>query len=95
MYHWEFEKDGEALVLEVDGPLILGEDSTIVEVALSGAGLAFIFEDYVRKTIEDGRLERVLEDWCSPFDGFFVYYPTGRQMRPALRAFVDFFRVPA
>ena len=94
MYHWEFEKDGEELELAVDGPLILGEDTTIVEAALSGAGLAFIFEDYVRKALEDGRLVRVLEDWCPPFDGFFVYYPSGRQMRPALRAFVDFFRVP-
>ena len=40
-----------------------------------------------------GRLIRVLEDWCPPFDGFFVYYPSRRQMRPALRAFVDFFKV--
>jgi DNA-binding transcriptional LysR family regulator len=95
LYHWEFEKDGKALELEVDGPLIFGEDTSIVEAALSGAGLAFVFEDYVRNAIEDGRLERVLEDWCPRFDGFFVYYPSGRQMRPALRAFVDFFRVTA
>src|SRR4051794_19117248 len=94
LYHWEFEKNGKALDLEVNGPLILGEDTVIVEVALSGAGLAFVFEDYVSKAIDGGQLVRVLDDWCPPFDGFFAYYPSGRQMRPALRAFVDFFRVP-
>ncbi len=52
-----------------------------------------MFEDYVRDAIGDRRLIRVLEDWCPTFDGFFVYYPSRRQMRPALRAFVDFFKV--
>jgi len=91
MYDWEFEKDGEAIDLAVEGPLIVGEDTTIVRAALDGAGLAFVFEDYAREAIEAGRLVRVLEDWCQPFDGFHVYYPSGRHMRPALRAFVDFF----
>jgi len=92
LYDWEFEKDGEAIDLAVEGPLIVGEDTTIVRAALDGAGLAFVFEDYAREAIEAGRLVRVLEDWCQPFDGFHVYYPSGRHMRPALRAFVDFFR---
>ena len=55
--------------------------------------LAFVFENYVTAPLADGRLIRVLEAWCPSFDGFFVYYPSRRQMRPALRAFVDFFRV--
>lgn len=92
IYRWEFEKEGEEIVMDVDGPLIVGEDRVIVQAALDGAGIAFVFEDYVRQPLADGRLVRLLEDWCQPFDGFFVYYPSRKQMRPALRAFVDFFR---
>jgi DNA-binding transcriptional LysR family regulator len=93
LYRWEFEKDGEELEIAVEGPLIVGEDRLNVEAAINGAGVAFVFEGYVSEAIADGRLVRVLENWCPPFDGFFVYYPSRRQMRPALRAFVDFFRV--
>lgn len=93
LYRWEFEKDGEELEIAVAGPLIVGEDRLNVEAAINGAGLAFVFEGYVREAIAEGRLVRVLEDWCPPFDGFFVYYPSRRQMRPALRAFVDFFKI--
>jgi DNA-binding transcriptional LysR family regulator len=93
LYRWEFEKDGEAIEIAAQGPLILDEDHLIAQAAIDAAGLAFVFEDYVREPLADGRLIRVLEDWCPPFDGFFVYYPSRRQMRPALRAFVDFFKV--
>ena len=65
----------------------------MVDAAIAGAGLAFVFEDHVAAAIADGRLIRVMEDWCPPFDGFYLYYPSRRQMRPALRAFVDFFKV--
>ncbi|MER9331964.1 MULTISPECIES: LysR family transcriptional regulator [unclassified Mesorhizobium] len=93
LYRWEFEKDGEELEIAVNGPLIVGEDRLNVEAAINGAGLTFVFEGYVNQAIADGKLIRVLDDWCPPFDGFFVYYPSRRQMRPALRAFVDFFKV--
>lgn len=93
LYRWEFEKEGEEIELAVQGPLILDEDHLIANAAVDGAGLAFVFEDYVREALAAGKLIRVLEDWCPPFDGFFVYYPSRRQMRPALRAFVDFFKV--
>jgi len=93
LYRWEFEKDGEEIEIAAQGPLILDEDHLIAQAAVDGAGLAFVFEPYVRAPLADGRLIRVLEDWCSSFDGFFVYYPSRRQMRPALRAFVDFFKV--
>ena len=93
LYRWEFEKDGKEIELAVQGSLILDEDHLIGNAAVDGAGLAFVFEDYLRAPLADGRLIRVLEDWCPPFDGFFVYYPSRRQMRPALRAFVDFFKV--
>ncbi|RWO10410.1 MAG: LysR family transcriptional regulator [Mesorhizobium sp.] len=93
LYRWEFEKDGEEIELAVQGPLILDEDHLIANAAADGAGLAILFEDYVREALATGRLIRVLEDWCPPFDGFFAYYPSRRQMRPALRAFVDFFKI--
>ena len=95
IYRWEFEKDGEEIELAVDGPLILGEDRLVVDAAISGAGLAFVFEDYAAAALADGRLVRVMEDWSPSFDGFYLYYPSRRQMRPALRAFVDFFRIGA
>ena len=67
----------------------------MVDAAISGAGLAFVFEDYAAAALADGRLVRVMEDWSPSFDGFYLYYPGRRQMRPALRAFVDFFRIGA
>jgi DNA-binding transcriptional LysR family regulator len=93
IYRWEFEKGGVVVEPQVEGPLILSVDHCIVQAAIDGAGIAFVFEDYVRDALADGRLVRVLEDWCPPFDGFHIYYPSRRQMRPALRAFIDFFRV--
>ncbi|KAA3508057.1 MULTISPECIES: LysR family transcriptional regulator [Rhizobium/Agrobacterium group] len=92
LYRWELEKDGRPLVVDVQGPLILSDQSLIRRAAIDGAGLAFVFEQRVEDDIKEGRLVRVLEDWCAPFDGFYIYYPSRRQMRPALRAFVDFFR---
>lgn len=92
IYRWEFEKDGLVIEPQVTGPLILGDDRLVLQAALDGAGIAFLFDDYVRDGLGQGRLVSVLEDWCPPFDGFYVYYPSRRQMRPALRAFVDFFR---
>lgn len=93
IYRWEFEKDGDALTVSVEGPLILGDDRLVLAAALDGAGLAYLFDARLDGAVEDGRLVRVLEDWCQPFDGFYIYYPSRRQMRPALRAFIDFFRL--
>ncbi|MCZ4090692.1 LysR family transcriptional regulator [Sinorhizobium psoraleae] len=92
LYRWEFEKGVEEITVSVAGPLILGEDRPIIKAALGGAGLAYLFESRVSEDIAAGRLERVLEDWCAPYAGPYLYYPSRRQMRPALRAFIDFFR---
>ncbi len=95
IYRWEFEKDGETLEVGVEGPLIANDDRILLQAALDGAGLAWLMEDYVRHHLVEGRLVCVLEDWCPPFAGFHLYYPSRRQMRPALRAFIDFFRQQA
>lgn len=93
IYRWELEKQGKAIVVDVRGPLILSDQTLIRTAALDGAGLAFIFDERIMRDVNEGRLVRVLEDWCEPFDGFYIYYPSRQQMRPALRAFVDFFRI--
>lgn len=93
IYRWELEKDGRALSVDVTGNLILPQQELIRQAALKGLGLAFLFAETVAQDLGAGRLQAVLQDWCPPFDGFHIYYPTRRQMRPALRAFIDFFRV--
>lgn len=92
VYRWEFEKNGQEMQLSVEGPLILDEDRMVVQAARQGAGVAFVFEAHAVDALADGSLERVLEDWCQPFPGMYLYYPSRRQMRPALRAFIDFYR---
>jgi DNA-binding transcriptional LysR family regulator len=94
-YRWEFEKDGRELVVAVDGPLVVSEDRLSLLGALSGAGLAYLFDMRVHDELAEGKLVRVLEDWCPPYPGPFLYYPSRRQMRPALRAFIDFFKYAA
>ncbi|HXO99027.1 MAG TPA: LysR family transcriptional regulator [Luteibacter sp.] len=92
MYHWEFERGGIELVLEVDGPLVLREMSLCALAALDGAGMAFVFEKLVEEDIVAGRLVRVLEDWCPYHPGMFLYYPGRRQLPAVLKAFTDFVR---
>lgn len=92
IYRWEFEKDGRALNVEVQGNLILPQQEMIRRAALDGLGLAWLFEHTIADDLASGRLVAVLQDWCPPFAGFHIYYPSRRQMRPALRAFIDFFR---
>jgi DNA-binding transcriptional LysR family regulator len=90
LYAWEFERDGMEMSVEVEGPLVVGDQDMMVEAALLGSGVAYAFENQVRTHIEEGRLVRVLEDWCPDYTGFYLYYPSRRQMPGALRAFVDF-----
>ncbi len=92
IYRWELEREGKSLIVDVSGPLILSNQAMMRRAALDGIGLAFVFDRRVESDIADGKLIRVLEDWCPPFDGFYIYYPSRRQMRPPLRAFIDFYR---
>lgn len=92
MYRWEFERGGIELDIEVDGPLTLNDQDLMVEAALDGLGLAYVFEAQVEKLLASGKLVHVLDDWCPAYPGFFLYYPSRRQLPAALRAFVDFAR---
>ncbi|WP_112941299.1 LysR family transcriptional regulator [Rhizobium sp.] len=89
-YHWEFERGGIEVEIEVRGPLTLGDQDIMRDAVLQGDGLGYLFEDQVRDEIEAGKLVRVLEDWCPYYPGFFLYYPSRRQLPTALRAFIDF-----
>ncbi len=86
LYAWEFEKGGRALRVRVEGQLIVNTATLAVKAALSGQGLAFLHD------INTGRLVRVLTDWCSPFSGFHLYYPSRRQPTPAFAVMVDALR---
>ncbi len=89
LYVWEFEKDGRGLHVRVGGQLIFNETRLILKAACAGLGLAFVLEDHVREPLADGRLVRVLEDWCPPFSGYHLYYPSRRQPAPAFALLVE------
>ena len=93
VYRWEFEKRGKPVTVSVSGPLIVDDVELVVRAALDGLGLAFLFEEPAGQHIARGKLVRVLEDWCPPFAGFFLYYPSRRQQPAALQALVDALRV--
>lgn len=76
----------------VEGQLTLGDQELILDAALADHGLAFVFEAYAKSALANGRLQRVLEDWCPAFPGFFLYYPSRRHTPPVLRAFLDMIR---
>lgn len=90
LYRWELERDGKAIELAVEGPLILNDDGLARDAALAGEGVALFIEGIVTDDIAGGRLVRLLESWCPPFPGLYLYYPSRVLMRPALRAFIDF-----
>jgi DNA-binding transcriptional LysR family regulator len=92
LYRWEFEKQGEPLEVEVAGPLTLSDQELMVQAALDGAGLAMVLENHARAHLKARRLVRVLSDWCPPFPGYFLYYPSRRQVPAGLRAFIDMMR---
>ncbi|MHA7629950.1 LysR family transcriptional regulator [Corallococcus sp. M7] len=91
-YAWEFERNGKELEVETRGSLALSDQVEILEAALAGLGLAYLFESQVQSLVDQGRLVRVLEAWCPPYSGFFLYYPSRRHLPPVLKAFVDFVR---
>jgi len=92
---WEFEKDGEVVVVDPTGPLVVQAGAAVdlkVDVAIAGTGILFLFEDWLRPHFASGALEPVLEPWWQSFSGPFLYYP-GRRLVPApLRAFIDFIK---
>ncbi|MEH2482478.1 DNA-binding transcriptional LysR family regulator [Nitrobacteraceae bacterium AZCC 2146] len=92
LYAWEFEKGGRELKVRVEGPLVFNNIALRLNATLAGFGLAYLPEDRVQAHIAEGRLIRVLDDWCAPFPGYHLYYPTRRQSSPAFAVLVDALR---
>jgi len=92
VYVWEFEKRGRELNVRVEGQLVLSNLGLRLKAALAGVGLAYLPEDQVLKHVADGRLIQVLDEWCPPFAGYHLYYPSRRQQTPAFAVLIDALR---
>jgi DNA-binding transcriptional LysR family regulator len=93
-YRWEFEKRSQELAVDVTGPLVVDDLALMIRAAIAGLGLAFVaFEQCVFADIQSGRLTRVLDDWCAPFPGFFLYYPSRKHQPPGLAVLIDALRI--
>ncbi|MFU3924529.1 LysR family transcriptional regulator [Pseudomonas citronellolis] len=92
LWAWEFEKDGRELKVRVDGQLVLNGIYEVLDGALGGLGLAYVPEDIAADALADGRLVRLLEDWCPYWSGYHLYYPSRRQPSKAMSLLIDALR---
>jgi DNA-binding transcriptional LysR family regulator len=92
-YRWEFEKGRKTQTINVQGPVISDDTNLSILAALNGVGLGLAFEELVAEHIAKRRLIRVLEDWCPPFPGYFLYYPSRRNQPAALAALIKSLRL--
>ncbi|MGE5547684.1 MAG: LysR family transcriptional regulator [Solirubrobacterales bacterium] len=92
LYAWEFERAGRELKVRVEGRLVFNSLPSILNAALAGFGLAYLPEDLVEAHEAEGRLVRVLAEWCPPFSGYHLYYPSRRQPTPAFAVLVETLR---
>jgi DNA-binding transcriptional LysR family regulator len=95
LFAWEFEKRGRELKVRVEGQLVFTNHALRLNAALAGLGLAYLPEDTVQRHLADRRLIRVLDDWCPPFSGYHLYYPSRRQLAPAFAVLVEALRYRA
>ncbi len=92
LYAWECEKDGQEIRVRVEGQLVCNGTEPMLAAALAGLGLAYLPEDEVLPHLASGALVRVLEDWCPPYPGYHLYYPSRRQPTPAFTLLLDALR---
>ena len=92
LYAWEFEKGGRELKVRVDGQLVFNSTGQILSAALAGLGLAYVPEGMAQPHLARGRLRRVLADWCLPYPGYHLWYPSRRQSSAAFALLVDALR---
>jgi DNA-binding transcriptional LysR family regulator len=95
LYAWEFEKGGRELKVRVEGQLVFNATAQMLNAALAGFGLAYVPEDVAQPHLAQGHLKRVLDDWCPPFPGYHLYYPSRRHSSPAFALLVDALRYRA
>jgi len=95
LYAWEFEKGGRELRVRVEGQLTCNTTAQMLNAALAGIGLAYVPEDWVQPYLAKARLKRVLKDWCLPYSGYHLFYPSRRQASAAFALLVDALRYRA
>lgn len=92
---WEFEKNGHELKVRVEGQMVFNNIAMRLDAARRGLGLAYMPDDLVQEDIANGKLIRVLEEWCAPFPGYHLYYPNRRHASPAFTLVVEALRYRA
>ncbi|HUD94695.1 LysR family transcriptional regulator [Sphingobium sp.] len=92
LYAWEFEKGGQELRVRVEGQVVVNQAVVRLASVLDGLGLAYVPEDQILEHVAAGRLIRVLEDWCEPFPGYHLYYPSRRHASPAFALLLEALR---
>ena len=92
-YRWEFEKGRRSLAVGVRAQVVFDDVELLLRAAIGGAGLIYTLEGHAAAHLNAGSLERVLEDWCAPFTGYFLYYPSRRQQPAALTALIESLRM--
>jgi DNA-binding transcriptional LysR family regulator len=90
---WEFERRGRKTNVRVDGQLIFNTSNHVTDAAIDGLGVAYLPEQEFAPHIADGRLVNVLKDWCPPFAGYHLYYPSRRQPSPAFSLVLNALRI--
>lgn len=94
LFRWQFHDAGGPLDIDMDSVLTVNDTNLLLDAALRGVGIAFLPESLVIPYLDRGQLVRCLEGWCRPFAGFHLYYPNRPHMPAALRAFIDFIKLP-
>lgn len=92
VYRWELDQGDQSVVVSVNGPLVVDDVELLIRAAIDDVGLAFVSESHAQPYLTSGALVRVLEAWCPPFPGFFLYYPSRRQQPAALTVLVETLR---
>ncbi|QDH14701.1 LysR family transcriptional regulator [Oecophyllibacter saccharovorans] len=92
LYAWEFEKDGQALRIRVEGQLTFNDSYPMIDAAISGYGIAYVPEDLALEELRNGTLVQILDDWSPLFEGYHLYYPSARQNPPAFQLIVTALR---
>lgn len=89
IYSWEFNKQGKEIRVKVEGQLIFNNLASRIDAALSGMGVAYVPEDTITHLVDRGDLVRVLDDWCDPFTGYYLYYPSRKQHTAAFAKLIE------
>ena len=93
LYHWDFEKDGRAFQVRVDGSLVFNDSDLILTATLAGQGIGYLYEDQIAELVVEGRLIQILTDWYPTASSYYLYHPNQRQTPTALAALIDALQV--